>query len=220
MTVALALTVKSQWKRTKLQTVSVPSAANQPTTTTIAPAANSTVTRARDSTTQCNARWRKRGSAGEVRQHHSLSLPRLQDAAITAGRTVRSSTSASVAAKSSPGRDREGTRATNDPTSPRHTTWLSLGRRVGAFYATHPDATDAILDREPPLAFPIWGPAMRRQGDNETASRPLPRQEEVYSSDLYDRGYGQNGVDFLTCPTPVRSQPSSPTRPSPSHKSS
>jgi hypothetical protein len=65
----------------------------------------------------------------------------------------------------------------------------------GDFYPTPPSATVALLERE---AFTggIWEPAC---GDG-AMSRVLEEWGyRVRSSDLYNRGYGESGVDFLRC---------------------
>jgi hypothetical protein len=61
------------------------------------------------------------------------------------------------------------------------------------FYPTPPWATHALINVER-FEGPIWEPAC---GDG-TMSKVLRRTGlDVESSDLYDRGYGDTGVDFL-----------------------
>jgi hypothetical protein len=66
----------------------------------------------------------------------------------------------------------------------------------GDFFRTSPEAVRALLLVEP-LVGSVWEPAC----GNGDISKELKRCAEVsavYSSDLYDRGYGETGVDFLT----------------------
>jgi hypothetical protein len=62
------------------------------------------------------------------------------------------------------------------------------------FYPTPAWATHALIDNEN-FKGTIWEPAC---GDG-TMSRVLEKTgQTVFSSDLYDRGYGEVGIDFLT----------------------
>lgn len=62
------------------------------------------------------------------------------------------------------------------------------------FYPTPAWATHALVDNEP-LNGGIWEPAC---GDGSMARIFLEYNLPVEASDLYDRGYGQSGVDFLS----------------------
>lgn len=64
------------------------------------------------------------------------------------------------------------------------------------FYPTPEWATRALLDRES-FEGDIWGPAC---GDGAISRALEGRGYHVYSSDLYDHGYGSSPVDFLKCP--------------------
>lgn len=62
------------------------------------------------------------------------------------------------------------------------------------FYATPPEGTRALLSVEP-FAGPVWEPAC---GDGAMA-RVLSRAGLlVVATDLIDRGYGTDGINFLT----------------------
>ena len=64
------------------------------------------------------------------------------------------------------------------------------GRAENDFYATHPDSTKALLEVEE-IIYPALEPAC---GEGHISR--LLQNEEVYSSDLIDRGYGEVS-DFL-----------------------
>lgn len=64
------------------------------------------------------------------------------------------------------------------------------------YYATPPEATRAILDKEI-LKGSILEPACGEGHISEVLKEYYPSQE-VLSTDLIDRGYGQGDVDFLT----------------------
>ena len=66
-------------------------------------------------------------------------------------------------------------------------------REKDDFYPTHPQATWALLDKEH-FDGVIWEPAC---GDGAISKVLIENGEEVYSSDLVDRGYGDSRVDFL-----------------------
>lgn len=72
----------------------------------------------------------------------------------------------------------------------------TLVRPDGDFFATSPIATRALLSVET-FSGVVWEPAC---GDGAIA-RVLeddPNVNHVFGSDLYDRGYGANGINFLT----------------------
>jgi hypothetical protein len=62
------------------------------------------------------------------------------------------------------------------------------------FYPTPDWATQALVDHED-FQGDIWEPAC---GDGAMADVLRRTGSEVYASDLYDRGYGEAGVDFLS----------------------
>lgn len=65
----------------------------------------------------------------------------------------------------------------------------------GDFYPTPPMATVALLEREK-FFGEVWEPAC----GNGAMSRVLEDYGyRVRSTDLYNRGYGESGVDFLRC---------------------
>lgn len=64
------------------------------------------------------------------------------------------------------------------------------------FYATPPEATKAILDREI-LEGSILEPACGQGHISEVIKEYYPNSE-VISTDLIDRGYGQGDINFLT----------------------
>ncbi|MEN2765737.1 NAD(P)-dependent oxidoreductase [Ornithinibacillus xuwenensis] len=66
-------------------------------------------------------------------------------------------------------------------------------REKDDFYPTPPHATNALLDR---IEFKgdIWEPAC---GDGAISEVLTKHGYKVYSSDLFDRGYGEPGIDFL-----------------------
>lgn len=77
-------------------------------------------------------------------------------------------------------------------------------RPPGKFYRTPVDATEALyrwLRRE--LVWdpdcPIWEPAC---GAGDIAEHLSAQGHVVHASDLYDHGYGDTGVDFLTADWP------------------
>lgn len=61
------------------------------------------------------------------------------------------------------------------------------------FYPTPEWATYALIENEN-FAGPIWEPAC---GDGAMSEVLALTGQEVISSDLYDRGYGEPGIDFL-----------------------
>ena len=62
------------------------------------------------------------------------------------------------------------------------------------FYPTPKWATHALIDNEN-FQGPIWECACGNGAMSEVLELT---GQEVYSSDLYDRGYGASGIDFLT----------------------
>lgn len=66
------------------------------------------------------------------------------------------------------------------------------GRVDDDFYATPPEATEALLKVEE-IFYPAWEPAC---GAGHISK--LLNEEQTNSSDLVYRGYGTGGVDFLT----------------------
>lgn len=75
----------------------------------------------------------------------------------------------------------------------------AANRDPNDFYKTPPVATRRFLDAEK-ITGPVWEPAC---GDG-AISRVLDEERgiETHSTDLHDYGYGQSGVDFLTCRLP------------------
>lgn len=61
------------------------------------------------------------------------------------------------------------------------------------FYATPREAVEALLRAEE-FKYPVLEPCC---GDGAISKVLVERGVEVTSSDLYDRGYGETGVDFL-----------------------
>lgn len=64
------------------------------------------------------------------------------------------------------------------------------------YYATPPETTRAILDREK-LEGSILEPACGGGHISEVLKEYYPKNE-IISTDLVDRGYGKAGIDFLT----------------------
>lgn len=69
------------------------------------------------------------------------------------------------------------------------------GRPVGDFYPTPVEAIQALIDTQYIPYQPIWEPAC----GNGVISEVLISNgwDDVFSTDLYDRGYGEPNVDFL-----------------------
>lgn len=67
-------------------------------------------------------------------------------------------------------------------------------RPSGDFYPTSPGATLALLNAYADFPGSVWEPAC---GDGAITKVLQSRGFTVYSSDLYDRGYGKTGVDFF-----------------------
>lgn len=74
------------------------------------------------------------------------------------------------------------------------------------FYPTPSWATYALVDNEP-FRGDIWESAC---GNGAMSSVLEQTGQSVISSDLYDRGFGENGIDFLT---PTRRAPNIVTNP-------
>ena len=70
------------------------------------------------------------------------------------------------------------------------------GRVIGDFYATAPETTRSILD-EINLKGSILEPACGQGHISEILKEYYPNNE-IVSTDLYDRGFGETGIDFLT----------------------
>lgn len=75
----------------------------------------------------------------------------------------------------------------------------SEDREQDDFYATPDRAIDALLARET-FSGLIWEPAC---GDGAISKKLKSHGYDVFSSDLYDRGYGVTGMDFLRQTTKV-----------------
>ena len=67
------------------------------------------------------------------------------------------------------------------------------GRPKDDFYPTPPEVTRALL-RVESFTTPIWEPAC---GDGSASEVLKETGMPVFSSDLYDHGYGERGIDFL-----------------------
>lgn len=70
----------------------------------------------------------------------------------------------------------------------------SPGRPDTDFYPTHPSATRKLLEAER-FDGSIWECACGRGDISEVL---VDAGYDVYSSDLYNYGYGESGIDFLT----------------------
>lgn len=82
------------------------------------------------------------------------------------------------------------------------------GRQGEDFYRTPPAATEAFLAVERPPRV-IWEPAC---GDGAISEVLKAAGHEVFSTDLYDRGYGLAGRNFLDTP-PQAGSPAIVTNP-------
>ena len=71
-------------------------------------------------------------------------------------------------------------------------------RHPSDFYRTPPIGTERLLDYEQ-LRGTVWEPAC---GDGAISEVLKARGIKVISTDLYNRGYGRSGVDFLTAKPP------------------
>lgn len=91
---------------------------------------------------------------------------------------------------------------TKDWTGNKKSTFVTLGatshsdkqRHEHDYYATAPEAIDALNKILPLAALYIWEPAC---GGGHLSERMRYFGASVTSSDLYDRGYGKAGVDFF-----------------------
>jgi hypothetical protein len=70
---------------------------------------------------------------------------------------------------------------------------LNADRHKNDFYPTPPEATLALLSKEK-FEGNIWECAC---GDGAISKILINKGYDVYSSDLYDMGYGDSGIDFL-----------------------
>lgn len=68
-----------------------------------------------------------------------------------------------------------------------------LGRSIGDFYPTPPEATLALLQNENFIGN-IWEPAC---GRGDISDVLINHGYSVKSSDIMDYGYGETGIDFL-----------------------
>lgn len=73
------------------------------------------------------------------------------------------------------------------------TVWNPEQRAAGDYYTTDPDAVEKLLNEIRPKGV-IWEPAC---GCGNISKVLEAHGYEVVSTDLYDRGYGTPGVDFL-----------------------
>lgn len=88
-----------------------------------------------------------------------------------------------------PRKSNYGPKAHPQPTTKRN---IDIGSEE--FYPTPPWATAALISYEE-FEGDIWEPAC---GDGSMSEVLKKTGCNIYSSDLYDRGYGDGGVDFLT----------------------
>lgn len=79
--------------------------------------------------------------------------------------------------------------ASNHSTTPRH---------EHDYYATDPSAVDALNTILPLKNLAVWESAC---GGGHLSKRMKDFEAIVYSTDLYDRGYGDSGIDFLATKT-------------------
>lgn len=68
-------------------------------------------------------------------------------------------------------------------------------REKDDFYATPPEYVESFLNYETPPFF-IWEPCC---GDGAISKILTAHGHKVLSTDLVSRGFGEGGVDFLTC---------------------
>ena len=71
------------------------------------------------------------------------------------------------------------------------------------YYATEPRAVELLLEQEQ-FASTIWEPAC---GEGHISNVLQEHGYEVISTDLIDRGFGNGGVDFLSCTAPITDAP-------------
>ena len=85
----------------------------------------------------------------------------------------------------------------------------TTGRQEHDYYATDPKAIDALNTILPMKDLEVWEPAC---GGGHLSKRMKELEAIVYSTDLYDRGYGDTGIDFfetenLIAPTIITNPP-------------
>ena len=85
----------------------------------------------------------------------------------------------------------------------------TTGRQEHDYYATDPKAIDALNTIMPLDNHSVWEPAC---GGGHLSKRMKDLGAIVYSTDLYDRGYGDTGIDFfetenLLAPTIITNPP-------------
>lgn len=85
----------------------------------------------------------------------------------------------------------------------------TTGRQEHDYYATDPKAIDALNTILPMKDLEVWEPAC---GGGHLSKRMKELEAIVYSTDLYDRGYGDTGIDFfetenLLAPTIITNPP-------------
>lgn len=99
------------------------------------------------------------------------------------------------------------------------TTWHPENRAAGDYYTTDPTAVEEFINHihnqvcfmnNDPIDT-IWEPAC---GCGNISKVLIKHGYRVYSSDLYDRGFGEDGIDFLqttkvpdTCSTIITNPP-------------
>lgn len=89
-----------------------------------------------------------------------------------------------------------------DWTGNKKSTFVTLGasnhadtpRHEHDYYATDPAAIDALNNILPLDNLEVWEPAC---GGGHLSKRMKEFGAIVYSTDLYDRGYGDSGIDFF-----------------------
>ena len=84
-----------------------------------------------------------------------------------------------------------------EPPERRAIHWSGYDRTGLDFYATPPWVTEALL-RHVRLRGPVWEPCC---GDGAMSAVLAAHGNQVVSTDLFDRGFGTPGVDFLACRT-------------------
>ena len=75
----------------------------------------------------------------------------------------------------------------------------SDGRPKDDFYPTPPELVDDLVRKESFIGR-IWEPAC---GDGAISTRLIEHGYDVISTDLYDRGFGTSGIDFLATSEPL-----------------
>lgn len=87
------------------------------------------------------------------------------------------------------------------------TTWHPEQRAAGDYYTTDPTAVEQFINHYHKISLfsrerfytKIWEPACGRGNISKVLES---KGYNVISTDLYDRGYGKSGVDFLTAELP------------------